>query len=99
MSAFDVNKALIRHREDDRALYDTAWTLGALRGVASALIMVVISTFVTDQRIAAALFVLAISQLLTGVSNPRFVAFERDLVYSKLAVLTLGARIISSQRV
>jgi PST family polysaccharide transporter len=95
LSAFDVNKALIRSRDDDRALYDTAWTLSVLRGLVAAVIMVVIASFVSDARISAVLVALAASPVLTGLANPRFVMFERDLVYSKLAVLTLGARFVS----
>jgi lipopolysaccharide exporter len=95
MSAFDVNKALIRTRDDAVELYDTAWTLSALRGFASALIMIVVAQFVTDVRIAAVLLALALSPVMSGLANPRFVMFERDLVYSKLAVLTLGAKIFS----
>ena len=93
LAAFDVNKALIRIRDDDRALYDSAWTLSALRGVLAALIMLAIAPLLGDGRVGAALAALALSPILTGLANPRFVAFERDLVYSKLAVLTLGARL------
>ncbi|MCH9651940.1 MAG: lipopolysaccharide biosynthesis protein [Deltaproteobacteria bacterium] len=95
LSAFDVNKALIRTRCEDRDLYDSAWTLSALRGLASALCMIVIAPFLSDPRLAAVLAVLALSPVLMGLSNPRFVLFERDLIYSKLAVLTLGARGVS----
>lgn len=95
LAAFDVNKALIRTRDEDRALYDTAWTLSALRGAASALIMAGVAPFATDVRIGAVLYALALSPLLGGLSNPRFVLFERDLVYSRLAVLTLGAKVLS----
>jgi PST family polysaccharide transporter len=95
LSSFDVNKALIRTRDEHRDLYDTAWTLSALRGIVSALIMVSIAPFVTDTRIEAVLFALALSPILTGFSNPRFVMFERDLVYSRLAALTLGAKVVS----
>ncbi len=95
LSAFDVNKALIRTRDEQRALYDTAWTLSALRGVVSALVMVSVAPFLTDARIGNVLYVLALSPLLSGLSNPRFVMFERDLVYSRLAVLTLGAKVVS----
>lgn len=95
LSAFDVHKVLIRTRDEDRSLYDSAWTLSTLRGVLTALIMVSIAPFVEDTRIGAVLAVLALSPLMTGLSNPRFVMFERDLVYSQLAVLTLGAKVVS----
>ena len=100
LSDFDVNKALIRIREGDQhdthhLLYDTAWTLSALRGLCSALVMVVIAAMLSDARIATVLFALALSPLMKGLSNPRFVTFERDLVYSKLAGLTLGSKIVA----
>ena len=95
LSALDVNRALIQSRDTSRGLYDSAWTLSALRGLAAALIMVSIVPFVTDDRIAAVLYAMALSPLLTGLSNPRFVMFERDLIYSRLAVLTLGGKMVA----
>ena len=95
LAAFDVGKALIRRPEEGRQLYDSAWTLAALRGLVSALCMVAISPLPTDPRISAVILALALSPLLAGLSNPRFVLFERELVYSKLAVLTLGAKLVS----
>ena len=102
LSDFDVNKALIQIREATpkagrrqaaRSLYDSAWTLSALRGLLAALIMAIIASLLSGERIAAVVSALALSPLLKGLSNPRFVAFERDLVYDRLAYLTLGARI------
>jgi PST family polysaccharide transporter len=95
LSAFDVNRALIRTRDDDRALYDTAWTLSALRGLAAALVMLAVASLVADARVGAVLSVMALGPLVGGLANPRFVAFERDLVYSRLAALTLVARVAS----
>jgi PST family polysaccharide transporter len=95
LSAFDVNKALIRTRDEDTALYDTAWTLSALRGLVSATCLVAVAPFLADPRLQAVLYALALSPLLGGLSNPRFVMFERDLVFSRLAALTLGARLAS----
>jgi PST family polysaccharide transporter len=94
-AAFDVNRALIRTRDDDRALYDTAWTLSALRGFAASLVMLMVASFVTDARLGPVVVALAASPLLSGMANPRFVTFERDLVYSKLAVSSLGAKVVS----
>ena len=95
LSEFDVNSALIRTRDEHRSLYDSAWTLSVVRGMVSALLMVSVAPFVVDPRVTTALYVLAASPLLTGLSNPRFVMFERDLNYSRLAVLTIAARLVS----
>ena len=95
LSAFDVNKVLIRERDDDRALYDTAWTLSVVRGFLSAFAMVLVAVFLSGPRLATVLVVLSLSPILNGLQNPRFVTFERDLLYSKLAALTLGAKVAS----
>jgi PST family polysaccharide transporter len=95
LSAFEVEKVLIRARDDDRALYDSAWTASMLRGTVSALCMVAIAPWLGDSRMTAVLFVLAFGPVLSGLANPRFVGFERDLVYSRLAILTIGAKVVS----
>jgi len=95
MSELDVGRALIRARGSERPLFDTAWTLGTARGVLCALVLVVASRFVDDPRLAAAVLALALGPLLAGLSNPRFVEFERDLRYSPLAAMTLAAKLVS----
>lgn len=93
LAAFDVDKALIRTRDEARALFDTAWTLAVLRGLLSALVMLGITPFLDDARIGAILCALALTPILRGLANPKFVTYERDLVYSKLATQTLVAKI------
>ncbi|MEM9555249.1 MAG: lipopolysaccharide biosynthesis protein [Acidobacteriota bacterium] len=93
LAAFDVQKALIRSRDDRRALFDSAWTLSALRGLLAALVMLAVAPLLGDPRIAAILGVLALSPLLGGLQNPRFVTFERNLDYSKLALLTVVSKL------
>lgn len=95
LSNFDVDKALIHHRDAHRSLYDTGWTLSSLRGILTALVMAVIALWLTEERIAPVLLALSISPLLKGISNPRFVIFERDLVYSRLAWLSLGSKVVT----
>jgi len=95
LSDFDVNRALIRARDEDRALYDSAWTLSVLRGLAAALLMLAVAPFIGDARISSILLVLAVTPILHGLSNPRFVMFERHLDYSRLAIQTLTAKIVS----
>jgi PST family polysaccharide transporter len=95
LSAFDVNKALIQARDDDRALYDSAWTLSVLRGLLSAICMLLVIPFLSDPRLAAVLAALSLTPLFNGLANPRFVMFERQLIYSKLAVQTLTAKIVA----
>lgn len=92
LAAFDVEKALIRSRDDARELYDTAWTLSLVRGLVAGLVMLAVAPFLGDERITHVVLALAATPVLKGLANPRFVTFERDLDYSKLASLTLAAR-------
>lgn len=94
LSDVDVSKALIQARDERRSLYDTAWTLALVRGVGSAALIALAAPFAADPRISAALYVLAVNPLLRGLSNPRFVMFERDLRYAQLAVVTLAAKVV-----
>ncbi len=95
LSDFDVGKAIIRLREEGRDLLDTAWTLALLRGLTAAALMLAAAPFVSDERIREILIVLAAAPVLTGLASPRFVTFERDLDYSRVAWVTLSAKLVS----
>jgi PST family polysaccharide transporter len=95
LSDFDVDKALIRSSDERRDLFDTAWTLSTLRGLLAALLMAAIAAVLPDRRVSLVLFALAATPLLKGLSNPRFVLFERGLVFSRLAGQTLAAKLVS----
>lgn len=95
LAALGIDKALIRSRSDERELYDSAWTLSVLRGLAVAGVMMAIAQFISDARIAAVLRALAWGPVINGLVNPRFVTFERELVYSRLAILTVAAKLVS----
>jgi len=95
VTALGVEKALIRSRGDDARLYDTAWTLSVLRGLLVAAVMLAIALALDDPRVAAIVRVLSIVPIFNGLANPMFVRFERDLIYSRLAMLTLGAKVAS----
>lgn len=96
LAALGIDKALIRERSDERELYDSAWTLAVLRGLAVATVMLGVAQLVSEPRIAAILRVLALGPVCNGLVNPRFVTFERALIYSRLAALTVGAKLVSA---
>lgn len=97
LSGFDVNKALIRLRDEDRELYDSAWTLSLLRGVLSALIMCATAAFVADymddHRLESIIYVLSLQPLVRGLLNPKLTFFEKNLIFSKQAYVTIGQTI------
>ncbi len=95
LSDFNVELALIRIRETSRELFDTAWTLSCIRGLLSAMVMLGVAAALTDPRVVELLQVLAVVPIVKGVANPRFVVFERNLDYSRLALQTLLAKVVS----
>ncbi len=95
LSEFDVRRALVRSREEGRELFDTAWTLALGRGVVASAALLAVAPFAEDRRITWALWALALAPLLDGLANPRFVLFERELVYSRVAAQTLVAALLA----
>jgi PST family polysaccharide transporter len=99
LSDFDVSKALIRSPELDRALLDTAWTLALARGVLAAVIMLLaaplLAAFMNDARLAPVVSVLALTPVLYGLQNPKFVTFERALNFSRHSLVMVSQKLTS----
>ena len=93
-----LNFALIHDRNAERSQYDTAFTLGAIRGVlVSMLVLVsslVVPAMIGDPRLSAVITVLAFQPLLLGLINPKFVQFERDIDFSREAILQVGTKLL-----
>jgi lipopolysaccharide exporter len=70
LTATGFNLALIRMREPDVTHYNTAWTLGVIRGAFIAVCLVATSgvqaRFMHEPRIAPVMWVIAASALLRG---------------------------------
>lgn len=83
LTALPTSQALIRIRNAGRALYDTAWTLGILRGAGIALLMLAsslpVASLMDEPRLEMVIFVLALKPLVSGAKNPRFIDFEKHL--------------------
>lgn len=99
VSDFNVSHALIQSRSDERDLYDTAWTLAVLRGVISSAVMVttagLAAGFMGDARLETLIYVLALAPFLRGFVNPRFIDFEKKLIFSKQAYIVFSQRIVA----
>jgi len=84
---FGVSQAVIRFRDADRAALDPLFTLSAIRGAAIAAILVALApamaAFYDDPRMFWVFVGVAAYPLLTGLINPAFYEFERDLDLSR----------------
>lgn len=87
LSELSFQAGLIRMPKPQRIHYDTAWTLGIMRGAVMALLLVAISPllakFVDDPRIVHLSFALAAIALLQGFENIGIVDFQRRFQFDR----------------
>jgi len=86
-SDIGVSQAVVRFRDAGRDDLGTLFTLSALRGLAIALLLLLAAplaaSFFNDSRVFWVFAGVAIYPLVTGLINPRFFEFERELDFSK----------------
>jgi lipopolysaccharide exporter len=99
MSEFGFGVALIQNQTADRRHYDTAWTLGLIRGllVAGALAACAdpLASAFSDQRLEPILHVLAVGLVITSLENIAVVEFRKHLQFHKEFVYRSLAKIAS----
>ncbi len=92
-SDIGVSQAVVKFRDADRDDLDTLFTLSVLRGLAVALLLVasapLVATFYNDPRMAGVFLGVAAAPVISGLINPRFFEFERDLQFSREFILTV----------
>ena len=78
---------MIREQKTDRRHYDTAWTLSAVRGVVTALLLVLFAPFIAnwfnDPRLEAVIYALAAASVVDGLDNIAVVDFQKSLTFDK----------------
>lgn len=103
MSYLGVGEQLIRDDNPDRVLYDTAFTVNAIRGFVLAGLLWATSgplaAFFGDRQLVPVVWAMAAVMLLRGVENIGIVEYRRDLNYSIDFRLLALTRILSSATV
>ena len=97
LSMAGLQDALIRHPEEGPDLYDTAFTMQAIRGCLTAALIALAAPFAGDwfgdPRLASILLVLAALAALEGFENPAVAAFQRDFRYGREFIIRVAPRI------
>lgn len=92
--------ALVRHAEITERMYNTAFTLGLLRGLVVALLMAALSLplahFYGDQRLVLLICALAMAPAMRGMINPRLVIFDKAMDFRRRAAIELVAKVIAA---
>ncbi len=98
LSAFGVQDALMRLSSPTRDAYDTAFGLGILRGLLTALIIAggawPTATFFNEPRLTYVLLALALGTLITAFENIGTVDFRRHMTFRKEFHLQVLSRIV-----
>ncbi len=93
-----VGDALVREHALDRSIYDTGFTLNAIRGLVSALVLLLsavpIAHFFGDPRLAHIMMVLAVAMLMSSLENIGIVDYQRHLAFDKEFLLYVVPRIM-----
>ncbi|HEY4174380.1 MAG TPA: oligosaccharide flippase family protein, partial [Rhodopila sp.] len=99
LSTIGVEDALVREHSPTVAMYDTAFTMTALRGLVTTLIIAItavpIAVFFTEPRLAYVLWALAAGTLIGGIGSIGIVDFRRDMAFEKEFLLQILPRLAS----
>ncbi|MBC2835215.1 oligosaccharide flippase family protein [Paragemmobacter straminiformis] len=94
-----VNFSLIRSRDQDDGLYDTAWTLqiirGLLCGTGLALGAPWIGAFYGDPKLIAPLYLLALSLAIGGFVNVGMAQFFKEMDFRKVFIANVASRLVA----
>jgi O-antigen/teichoic acid export membrane protein len=97
---FGFEMALIQNRKAERSHYDTAWSIGVLRGLATAVIITLVAeplaAYFNDPRLDDVIMLLALVPILAGLCNIGTVAFRKDLTLNKEFVFRVVPRIVGA---
>ncbi len=88
LSQLSFQLAIIRMESPKRVHYDTAWTMGVLRGAAIALLIVatapLLADFIDEPRVIQLSYVLAFLGVIGGFENVALVDFQRSLQFERI---------------
>jgi lipopolysaccharide exporter len=96
VTQLSLSEALIRHSAPDRSHFSAAWTLNATRGLLLALLFAACaypaSVLFEEPRLSGVMLALGVSVLLGGLTNPRRIMLQRDLIFWQEFVLAVSQK-------
>ena len=100
VSQIGVQDALVRRGDNDRKLFDTAFTLQAGRSFISCAVLAALGPvagwWFSEPRVIPMMFVLGATTLVTGLENVGISEFRRDMRYSMVFLLLSVPRVLSA---
>lgn len=97
VTELSLAEALIRHKAPDESHFSAAWTLNATRGLLLALFLAAFawpaSVLFEEPRLTGIMLALALSILMSGLTNPRRIMLQRDLIFWQEFVLNVSQKL------
>jgi O-antigen/teichoic acid export membrane protein len=97
ITELSLTEALIRHKSPDESHFSAAWTLNATRGLILALLFAACaypaSRLFAEPRLSGVMLALGLSILLGGLTNPRRIMLQRDLIFWQEFVLNVAQKV------
>ncbi len=103
MSDTSMTSAIVRHTDPKQRHYDTAFTIGVLRGFLIAGLSLLaaepLAEFYGDERLAYVAWAMAAQAIIFGFTNTYIADFQRDFAFNKdfayMAIRKLGGSAVS----
>lgn len=97
VTELSLSSALVRHASPTRTHFDAAWTLNTLRGLSLGALFAasapIVASIYDDQRLTGVMIVLGVSIFLGGLTNPRTIMLQRDLIFWQEFVLNVAQKL------
>jgi lipopolysaccharide exporter len=98
VTELSLTQALIRHRAPGESHFSAAWTLNATRGLILCIFFAACAwpaaTLYDDPRLFAVMIALGFSVLLGGLTNPRLIVLQRELIFWQEFVLSVAQKFV-----
>lgn len=96
ITELSLSEALIRHAAPDESHFSAAWTLNAARGLAICILFAIFAyptaVLFNEPRLTGVMLALGVSMLMGGLTNPRRIMLQRDLIFWQEFVLAVSQK-------
>ncbi|WP_157014532.1 lipopolysaccharide biosynthesis protein [Mesorhizobium xinjiangense] len=97
VTELSLAQALIRHKAPEESHFSAAWTLNAARGLILCLLFAVCaypaSVVFEQPELFGVMLALGFSMLLSGLTNPRLITFQRRLIFWQEFIVSVSQKL------
>lgn len=97
ITELSLGSALVQHKDPQQADFDSAWTLGFLRGVVIMALFVLAAPWVAghygDPRLNSVMWAIGASVLIAGCTNPKIALLTKQLDFWPSFVVAVGQKL------